>query len=135
MAVGTYGTVKLADVDFNDVDVLYSYSPDRETLGETHASNLEAEGNCYYKKTSGIGFHGDSERKVVICLSLGKPTVLRYHWRLPGSSEHTLQPIDINIGHGDVYVMSEKATGYDWSMRSKVRVVHAAGSSKYTASK
>jgi alkylated DNA repair dioxygenase AlkB len=106
-----------------------------ETLGETHASNLEAEGNCYYNKTSGIGFHGDSERKVVICLSLGKPTVLRYHWRLPGSSEHTLQPIDINIGHGDVYVMSEKATGYDWRMRSKVRVVHAAGSSKYTARK
>jgi hypothetical protein len=35
MAVGTYGTVKLADADFNDVDVLYSYSPDRESLGDT----------------------------------------------------------------------------------------------------
>jgi len=34
MAVGTYGTVKLADVDFNDVDVLYSYSPNRESLGD-----------------------------------------------------------------------------------------------------
>ena len=34
MAVGTYGSVKLADVDFNDVDVLYSYSPDRESLGD-----------------------------------------------------------------------------------------------------
>jgi len=35
MAVGTYGTVKLADVDFNDVDVLYAYSPNRESLGDT----------------------------------------------------------------------------------------------------
>lgn len=34
MAVGTYGTVKTADCDFNDVDVLYSYSPNRETLGD-----------------------------------------------------------------------------------------------------
>lgn len=34
MAVGTYGTVKLADVDFNDVDVLFAYSPNRETLGD-----------------------------------------------------------------------------------------------------
>lgn len=34
MAVGTYGTVKLADVDFNDVDILYAYQPDRESVGE-----------------------------------------------------------------------------------------------------
>lgn len=34
MAVGTYGAVKLADCDFNDVDVLYAYSPNRESLGD-----------------------------------------------------------------------------------------------------
>ena len=34
MAVGTYGAVKLADCDFNDVDVLYAYAPDRESLGD-----------------------------------------------------------------------------------------------------
>ena len=34
MAVGTYGAVKLADVDFNDVDVLYAYAPNRESLGD-----------------------------------------------------------------------------------------------------
>jgi len=104
----------------------------RNHLGDTHAQGLQAEGNHYYKKASGIGFHGDSERKVVICLSLGQPTVLRYQWRLPGSSEHPFPPVDVEIGHGDVYVMSEKATGYDWRSRSKVRVVHAAGASKYT---
>jgi len=102
-----------------------------KVLGEENASELEAEGNYYYEEKSGIGFHGDSERKVVICLSLGKPSVLRYQWRLPNSSEHLFTPVDIQVGHGDVYVMSEKATGYDWRMRSKVRVVHAAGASKY----
>jgi len=40
MAVGTYGSVKLADVDFNDVDVLYSYSQDRESLGDTQFKPL-----------------------------------------------------------------------------------------------
>jgi hypothetical protein len=34
MAVGTYGAVKLADADFNDVDVLYAYSSSRESLGD-----------------------------------------------------------------------------------------------------
>lgn len=35
MAVGTYGSVKLASCDFNDVDILYAYSPNRETVGDT----------------------------------------------------------------------------------------------------
>jgi len=34
MAVGTYGTVKTADCDYNDLDILYAYSPDRESLGD-----------------------------------------------------------------------------------------------------
>lgn len=95
------------------------------------ASELLAEGNLYYDSGCGIGFHGDAERKTVICLSLGKASVLRYQWRLPGSSAHTLPPVSISVGHGDIYIMSEKATGFDWKMRSKVRVVHAAGAPKY----
>ena len=40
-------------------------------------------------------------------------------------------PIDIKVNHGDIYIMSEKATGFDWKSRSKVRVVHAAGYQTY----
>ena len=40
-------------------------------------------------------------------------------------------PIDIDVEHGDIYIMSEKATGHDWKMRSKYRLVHAAGHSSY----
>ena len=91
------------------------------------AKNLNAEGNHYHHDKSRIGYHGDSERKIVICISLGKSSILRYNWRLPGSSEHTLKPITIILNHGDIYIMSEKATGFDWRKRSKVRVVHGAG--------
>lgn len=99
-------------------------------LGEA-ASCLNAEGSLYFDSSSGIGFHGDSERKIVVCLSLGASSTLRYHWRLPASSEHMFEAVDIRVHHGDIYIMSEKATGFDWRRRSHVRVVHAAGSDKY----
>lgn len=34
MSVGLYGNRKLADVDFNDVDILYAYAPNRTELGD-----------------------------------------------------------------------------------------------------
>ena len=99
-------------------------------LGEK-ARVAYAEGNHYYEQRSGIGFHGDAERKLVICASLCATYTLRYQWCAPGSSEPFGPPIDIEVAHGDVYVMSEKATGFDWMRRSTHRVVHAAGSRKY----
>ena len=99
------------------------------------AQGLSAEGNHYYEEGSGIGFHGDAERKIVVCLSLGKTSTVRFHWRKPGSSTHDpdVGPIDLQVHHGDVYVMSEKATGCDWRCRSRYRVVHAAGADAYIA--
>lgn len=35
MAIGTYGATKTADVDYNDLDILYAYSPNRESVGDT----------------------------------------------------------------------------------------------------
>ena len=35
MAVGIFGSKRLADVDFNDVDIFVAYSPNRESLGDT----------------------------------------------------------------------------------------------------
>jgi hypothetical protein len=34
MSVGIYGNKRLSSVDFNDVDILYTYSPSREELGD-----------------------------------------------------------------------------------------------------
>jgi alkylated DNA repair dioxygenase AlkB len=114
---------------FSDLKYLNKFRKRLKLVLGNKTKKLNAEGNKYFHDKAGIGYHGDAERKIVICLSLGKPTTLRYHWRLPGSSDHKFEPTDINLNHGDVYIMSEKATGYDWKSRSKVRVVHGAGNS------
>lgn len=35
MAVGIYGSKHLSDCNFNDVDIFYAYSPNRESVGDT----------------------------------------------------------------------------------------------------
>jgi hypothetical protein len=35
MSIGIFGTKKMADVSVNDVDILYAFNPDRETIGDT----------------------------------------------------------------------------------------------------
>lgn len=116
---------------FNDLKYLKKL---RKRIGKAFgpkAKKLNAEGNYYFHKKSGIGFHGDAERKIVICVSLGDSSILKYCWRKPGSSTQFGKSIDIKVNHGDIYIMSEKATGYDWKSRSKYRLVHAAGHSTY----
>ena len=41
---------------------------------------LLGEGNLYYEEKSYIGYHGDSERKTVICCSIGSSTNLNFKW-------------------------------------------------------
>ena len=94
------------------------------------AENLAAEGNYYYDiKKCGIGFHGDSERKKVIALRLGATIPLHYHWYT--KSNPIGKRVELDINHGDIYIMSEKATGFDWKKRSKITLRHAAGSEKF----
>tara|TARA_B100001248_G_C27388724_1_gene461118 strand:+ start:1545 stop:2321 length:777 start_codon:yes stop_codon:yes gene_type:complete len=116
---------------FNDLKYLKKLRKKIGKMFGSKAKKLNAEGNYYFHEKSGIGFHGDAERKIVICVSLGDSSILRYCWRKPGSSLMFGSPIDIDIEHGDIYIMSEKATGHDWKMRSKYRLVHAAGHSSY----
>ena len=89
------------------------------------------EGNRYYDlKKTGIGFHGDTERVVVICLSIGCWNYpMRWQWFKDGMPVG--KPIDIKLNSGDVYIMSEKAVGADWKLKSKYTLRHAAGADKY----
>ena len=90
------------------------------------------EGNRYYNlKTTGIGFHGDTERVVVICISIGCDNYpMRWQWFKDGMPVG--ESIDITLNCGDVYIMSEKAVGADWKLRSIYTLRHAAGANKYT---
>jgi hypothetical protein len=90
------------------------------------ARNLTAEGNYYYDtRKCYIGYHGDTERKVVIAVRLGASMPLYYNWFKNGIPIGKTAKFVINSG--DIYVMSEKATGNDWKKKSLYTLRHAAG--------
>jgi len=120
---------------FNDLKYMKKMRKKLKIFFGKKAKKLNAEGNYYFHKKSGIGFHGDTERKIIICISLGSSSTIRYCWRLAGSSSLFGKPLDVQINHGDIYIMSEKATGFDWKSRNKTRLVHAAGHIKYLTHK
>ena len=94
------------------------------------AENLQCEGNYYFNKNKcGIGYHGDTERKIVIGIRIGK-MVLKYCWYF--NYKPIGKPITFDLDDGDLYIMSEKTTGNDWKNKSKVTLRHAAGCDKYT---
>ena len=100
----------------------------------TLADNLICEGNHYYEpKKCGIGFHGDAERRKVVCLSLGVSTTIKWVWYKKSKPE---DEYEIQLNNGDMYIMSEKAVGYDWrKFPSLWTLRHAAGCPKYTTVK
>lgn len=95
------------------------------------AENLVCEMNRYPDvDKSGIGFHGDSERSMVICLRSGADNPCAWYWR--HRSRRISQRMDVELHDGDMYVMSRGAVGKDWKKPSLVTLVHAAGA-KYIA--
>lgn len=98
-------------------------------LGDTY-SNLMIEGNYYHDtKKCGIGWHGDSERKKVIGIRLGATMPLHYQWFIKSSPIG--DRIKLKFRHGDIYIMSEKATGNDWKLKNIPTLRHAAGCDKF----
>lgn len=94
-------------------------------------TGLNSELNLYYDiNKTGIGFHGDTERRIVIGVRFGATMNLQYQWF------HNWKPIasrmEFMLAEGDLYIMSEKTVGTDWKSPSKLTLRHAAGCSKYT---
>ncbi len=119
-------------VSFNDIPITKRIRNELEKYLGVKAKKLPAEGNYYYDaRKTGIGFHGDSERRIVIAVRLGESIPLVYNWF--NNSEPVGKQIKLKLNHGDIYVMSEKAVGTDWKKKSIYTLRHAAGSSKYTS--
>jgi hypothetical protein len=94
-------------------------------------TNLICEGNKYYNtKKCGIGYHGDSERRKVVGLRLGNSLPLHFQWYY--KSNCIGKNLKIVLNSGDLYIMSEKAVGYDWKKRNIFTLRHSAGCDKYT---
>lgn len=118
-------------IPFSDLPIMNHI---REALPQflgKEADHLYAEGNKYYDISKcGIGFHGDTERKKVIGIRLGASIPLHYQWykRFKPIGKR----IEFHLYSGDLYVMSDKAVGYDWKKSSILTLRHAAGDKKYT---
>lgn len=122
-----YANKKGTVIHFNDVPITKmvrnTFSDILSEREEMH--NLFCEGNYYYdKKKTYIGFHGDTERRLVIGARLGADFNIYYQWY------HRSKPIGqtfiYTLSHGDMYFMSDKAVGYDWRSSSKYTLRHAA---------
>ncbi len=73
------------------------------------------------------------ERKIVIAVRLGQSIPLHYNW-----FENNIpigERVILNINRGDIYVMSEKATGNDGKKRKIPILRHAAGCKAYVTIK
>lgn len=106
-----------------------------EIFGES-ARNKNAEGNYYPDLNStGIGWHGDSERRDVIGVRSGETGCcgfpIHFHWFYQSKAIGEIVKVDLT--NSDIYVMSEKAVGTDWKKRNTKTLRHAAGGkdSKY----
>lgn len=119
-------------IAFNEVPILKQL---RQKFGEIleEASNLQVEGNYYYDLNKcGIGFHGDAERRKVIGVRLGATIPLVYVWYHNNEAiTEVINTEDLKLEHGDIYFMSEKATGFDWKRKTRYTLRHAAGAEKY----
>ena len=117
-------------VAFRDVPLVQAIRDNLPKVIGDKATDLQGELNKYYNPAQcGIGFHGDSERKMVACVRLGASTPLHYQWFVRGSPVG--ERVKLMLNHGDFYIMSEKATGFDWKKRIIPTLRHAAGAEKY----
>lgn len=110
--------------DFKKVPFLQQIRKGLENI--VQEKDLYAEGNYYYDTNQCyIGYHGDTERNMVIAFRFGDTFKIKYRWYIrlkPISPE-----ISIALNDGDFYIMSEKAVGTDWRKSSIYTLRHSAG--------
>lgn len=113
-------------------DKLPLMSKVRERIAEwTDDSLLNGEGNYYYDiEKCGIGFHGDAERRKVFAMRMGATMPLYYQWYQ--NSQKIGPMLRIDLEDGDMYMMSEKAVGFDWMKKKVLTLRHAAGCPTFT---
>lgn len=117
-------------IAYDDVPITKLLKERIEKLLGDKGKDLACEGNYYYDiKKCGIGFHGDAERRKVIGVRLGDSIPLHFQWFYKGKSIG--KRIKFTLEDGDMYIMSDKAVGFDWKKRNIKTLRHAAGCDKF----
>ena len=93
------------------------------------ASQLVCEGNLYYNVLkTGIGFHGDAERRKVVAGNFCDEGIIReLNYIAYLKSERIGKRFRMKLKNGDMYIMIGAAAGTDWKKRNKITFRHAAG--------
>jgi alkylated DNA repair dioxygenase AlkB len=120
-------------IAWGEVPLLQNVKTDLVKAFGEKAEVLKCEGNLYYEKgNTGIGYHGDSERRRVIGVRLGGSMTIHYNWFY--NSRPRGKNVSLTLNNGDVYCMSEKTVGTDWMLAPKHQYTlrHAAGAENYT---
>ena len=107
----------------------------RQVISEwTEDVLLNGEANYYYDISKcGIGFHGDGERRKVFAVRMGETMPLYFRWYQ--NSQPVGEPFELVLNDGDMYIMSEKAVGFDWLKKKVPTLRHSTGCSKFTGIK
>ena len=119
-------------INFDKVELLKELRMKFGNIFGEQFKDLYAEGNYYYdiKKTY-IGWHGDTERSKVVGIRLGADFPLHFRWYKKGKKVEDEEIQTFQLSHGDIYIMSNKATGNDWKKRSiEWTLRHSAGNLK-----
>ena len=107
---------------------------EKEKKEKKEKGGLKAEGNYYFdNRKCGIGWHGDAERRKVIGVRLGASLNLCYRWYYKSKPDG--DKVEFMLNHGDIYIMSEKAVGFDWKKKKIFTLRHSVGGDSYTGEK
>ena len=118
-------------ISYDDVPYCKILRRQLEVLIGKKGKNLHSEVNVYHTPNkTGIGFHGDTERSVVIGMRLGRHMELVFAWFQ--HSKPISERIVFNLDHGDIYIMSDYTVGGNWKDNSIPTLRHSAGSKQYT---
>ena len=118
-------------IDFKDVPLTNEVKESLPKFFGDKTKDMKAEGNYYYNKNKcGIGYHGDTERKITIGVRVGAAMPMCYQWFYKGKAVG--KNLTIMLPGGAIYAMSQKSVGSDWRKSSLLTLRHSAGCDSYT---
>ena len=130
-----YENKKGTVIAYSQLRVMRAWRKELLHLLEEEDDEFVAEGNLYYDvNKTGIGFHGDAERRKVVAGNFCDEGIVRELNYIPYFlGKRVGKRFRMELRNGDMYIMIGGAAGTDWKKRLKVTFRHAAGinGSKY----
>ena len=117
-------------VAFNKVEGLYKIQQVLNKMFSYRDVEFTAEGDRFYDiEKCGVAPCGDLNKRMVVGVHLGVMTRLAFAWHYQGVRYS--KPVVLELHHGDVYVMSSKAVGWDSKRVAIATLKHASGAQNF----